>query len=525
MRFHSKSRACFVRGVVLLYVAVMQMKNILERIEKFKDSSHVAVIDGDVHLTYKDLIRNAKTIGSSLRTASRRNTPMAVMLEKSAACLEAMLGIVYSGHWYVVIDDKMPAERVAKIFEGLAPTALITDAAHREKADALGVPVFDIDELKAGEIDSEGLRHVRAKQIDTDVLYALYTSGSTGMPKGAVLSHRNVLNYIDWVIDTFHITDKTIYGSQTPFYFSMSVTDVYSTLFTGATIVLLPKKYFAFPKLLVELMNETHVNTIYWVPSALGFFMRLNVLEFMDVPDLKRVMFAGEAMPCKYLNYWMDHRPDIKYANLYGPTETTDICTYYKVDRRFANDESLPIGRHCDNCDVFILDDNNNEITGPDVQGELCVRGGFLAYGYYNNPEKTAAAFMQNPLNTAFPEMMYRTGDLVKYNERGEIIYITRKDYQIKHMGYRIELGEIETAVYGLDAIKACVVVYDDAKDKIVLIYQGKMSDKDITDGLKDKLPNYMMPNIYIRTRNMPMNQNGKIDRKYLKENYGGMMK
>ena len=203
--------------------------------------------------------------------------------------------------------------------------------------------------------------------------------------------------------------------------------------------------------------------------------------------------------------------------------ETTDICTYYKVDRKFKNNESLPIGKHCDNCDVFILDDQNKEITEIDKQGELCARGGFLAAGYYNNPEKTQAAFMQNPLNTFYPEIMYRTGDLVKYNDRGELIYITRKDYQIKHMGYRIELGEIETAVYGLDAIKSCVVIFDDEKDKIVLVYQGKISDKEIIDGLKDKVPHYMLPNVMKKVRNMPMNQNGKIDRKYLKTNYGGL--
>lgn len=499
------------------------MKNILQKIEKFKDLNKVVISDETTELTYSQLITNAQRIGSALLNVSKRNTPIAVMLPKSTACLYSFLGVVYSGHFYVVIDDQMPLERIEKIFSGLNPVALITNKDYQEKAESLNVPVYYLEDIFDTEINEVGLQQIRDLSIDTDPLYALYTSGSTGMPKGALLTHRNVLNYIDWVIETFDINENTVFGSQTPFYFSMSVTDIFSTLFTGATLHIMPKKFFAFPVKLVELMNTKKVNTIYWVPSALGIFANMKVLDYVELPDLKKVMFAGEAMPTKHLNYWMDKRPDIEYANLYGPTETTDICTYYKVDRKFKNDESLPIGKHCDNCDVFILDDQNKEITEIDKQGELCARGGFLAAGYYNNPEKTQAAFMQNPLNTFYPEIMYRTGDLVKYNDRGELIYITRKDYQIKHMGYRIELGEIETAVYGLDAIKSCVVIFDDEKDKIVLVYQGKISDKEIIDGLKDKVPHYMLPNVMKKVRNMPMNQNGKIDRKYLKTNYGGL--
>ncbi len=500
------------------------MKNILEFIEQHQSETKIAVSDENHEMSYKELIHKARSIGSALLDFKERKKPIAVMLPKSALSVAAFLGVVYSGNFYVVIDDQMPVERILKIFETLDPLCVITSKDYEEKGKQLGKSLLFVEDLLNRDIDEQGLQKIRDLSIDTDALYALFTSGSTGTPKGALLTHRNVIAYISWVINTFSIDEQSVFGSQTPFYFSMSVTDLFSTLFSGATLHILPKTLFTFPVKLVEYMNEKKVNTIYWVPSALGLFSNMKVLDYVSLTDLKKILFAGEAMPTKYLNYWMDKMPDVFFANLYGPTETTDICTYYVVDRRFSNDESLPIGRHCDNCDVFILDEHDHLVDQIDMVGELCVRGSFLAAGYYNNPEKTKEAFMLNPINTHYPEIIYRTGDLVKYNDRGELIYITRKDFQIKHMGYRIELGEIETAAYGVEAIKSCVVIYDENEDKIVLIYQGKVKDEEIYDGMKAKVPHYMLPNVMVKVRNMPINQNGKIDRKYLKANYKEML-
>ena len=347
---------------------------------------------------------------------------------------------------------------------------------------------------------------MRDRQIDTDPLYALYTSGSTGVPKGAVLNHRNVIAYSKWSADTFNIDENTVFGNQTPFYFSMSVTDIYSTLRTGATLVIIPKAFFAFPIKLVEFLNENKVNTIYWVPSAISIVANLKLFKFAKPEYLKTVLFAGEVMPTKQLNYWINNLDkDILYANLYGPTETTDICTYYVVDRPFRDDEPLPIGRHCDNCDVVIVNEKGEEAKVGE-EGELFVRGSFLSAGYYNNPEKTAAAFVQNPLNKAYPETVYKTGDLVKMNEKGEILYICRRDYQIKHMGYRIELGEIEAAASAVDGMKESVCVYDEKNDKIVLIYSAaKTNDEKVLAQLKTKLTDYYGENY----RNYQRNQTG----------------
>lgn len=500
------------------------MKNILEYLELSaqKYYTKIAFTDENNSITYGECVERSKKVGTQLLELNSMRQPVAVLLDKNVESLTSFFGVVYSGNFYVVIDSFMPKDRIEKIFETLKPIAMISDYAHQELAQSLHHKVYYYEDLLNVDIDEESLKQVRNRMIDTDPLYALFTSGSTGMPKGAVVSHRNVINYALWYKETFDINEETKFGSQTPFYFSMSVSDVYSTIIAGATLHIIPKKLFSFPIKLIEYMNEKQVNTIYWVPSALCIVANLKVLNYADLEYVNKVLFAGEVMPTKQLNYWMDKLPNAMFANLFGPTETTDICTYYIVDRKFNDDEVLPIGKACNNCDVFLLDENDEEVL-DDREGELCVRGSFLALGYYNNDEKTREAFVQNPLNKAYPEMIYRTGDLVKYNENGELIYITRKDFQIKHMGYRIELGEIEAAVNSLEKIQSCAVIFDDRKDKIVLIYTGKIDDKGIMEGISNKIPHYMYPNVIVKVKMMPYNQNGKIDRKWLNGHYEEM--
>lgn len=499
------------------------IKSILQLLEisASKYPNKIAFADTSKEVTYQEFLKTSKKIGSALTNLQQINAPIAIYIDKNVKCLEAMMGTLYSGNFYTILDTASPKERLNNIIETLEPIAIITDQKNLEKAKQLESStqtIYIYEELIEEEINESLLKEINQKMIDTDPMYILFTSGSTGVPKGTVISHKSVLAYIHWVKEAFDINENTIFGSQTPFYFSMSVTDIFTTILTGATFYIIPKMYFSFPVKLLEFLNEKKINTIYWVPSALSIVANLKALDEVKLPYLQKVLFAGEVMPTKQLNIWIEHLPNVLFANLYGPTETTDICTYYVVDRKFENSESLPIGKHCDNCNVMIINEEG-KLAKQGEEGELCVRGSFLAQGYYYNPVQTQKVFVQNPLNQAYPEIIYKTGDIVKENEKGEIIYLSRKDFQIKHMGYRIELGEIETAINAIEGIILCACVYDTVNSKIVLFYQGnKLDKKELLEQAKQRLPNYMCPNEIICLDKMPYNANGKIDRKKLKE-------
>lgn len=498
------------------------MKNILEMLEysaeRFPDK--LIFRDENSDMTYSEFLNTAKSIGTFIARYGIINKPIAVIAERSVKNLAAMFGVLYSGNFYTVIDSEMPPERVKAIFNTLKPTAVVVTKACLsllKKLDFNGKAV-NYEIAKDCPAESNLLGKIRENMIDSDPAYVLFTSGSTGVPKGAVVSHRAVLTYVKWYADTFKIDESTVFGSQTPFYFSMSVSDVFSCVFAGGELNIIPKALFSFPMKLIEFLNTRRVNTIYWVPSALCIIANWRALDYGELKYVKKVLFAGEVMPVKQLNYWISKLEGAMFANLFGPTETTDICTYYIVDRKFEDGETLPIGRACDNCDVFVVKEDGTEAKSCE-EGELYARGSFLAMGYYNNPEKTAAAFVQNPLNTAYPETVYKTGDLVKYNEKGELVYISRIDFQIKHMGYRIELGEIEAAANALGYVTACAAVYDSDRDKIILAYEGKKRESaEILSDLRLRLPEYMTPQIVKRIKAMPHNANGKVDRKKILE-------
>ena len=505
------------------------MKNVLQMLEKsaYEMPERIAFSDEKGTVTYFDVVSLSKSIGTLLAQSGKRNQAVAVLMDKSKEMLVSFFGIIYSGNFYIPIDVEMPNDRIAKIFSTVQPFAVITDSEYMEKAISLSSEknnswnIYDYNKAAQTGKDETVLETIRSKMIDTDPVYALFTSGSTGIPKGVICCHRSVIDYADWLVETFHFNYNTVFGNQTPFYFSMSVLDIYATIRSGAELHIIPKKLFAFPAKLLEHLNEAGINTIYWVPTALCIVANMRVLDKIELPYLKTILFAGESMPTKQLNIWRKYLPDALYANLFGPTEITDIGIYYIVDREFSDDEPLPIGKECDNVDAMIL---NLEGTGPvpeGEKGELCIRGSFLAMGYYDNPEKTAEVFIQNPLNTHYPETIYRTGDLVSINERGEIMYHGRKDFQIKHKGNRIELGEIENAAIAVPGIEMCACVYDTEREKIVLIYQGAdVTNQLIRDTMKQKVPSYMLPNVIMQIQSMPKNQNGKIDRKELKAYY-----
>lgn len=503
------------------------MKNVLEYFEETtkKFPNKVGFTDSGRKSTFSETMQNAKSIASSL-TAFGTKKAVAVVIDKNCNCIDAMFGALYAGDYYIVVDVHSPQDRIENILSTLGSAVIITDSASLDVANAVkgdnSVVLYE-DAVKT-PIDENALCAVRSAMIDMDTAYILFTSGSTGVPKGTVISHRALISYINWVTEEFGFDETTSFGSQTPLYFSMSVTDFYSTIKCGCTYNIIPKANFSFPLNLIAYLDEHEINTIYWVPTAISILSNWKAFDVAKPKYLKTVLFAGEVMPTKQLNYWIKSLDGVKFANLFGPTETTDICTFYVVDREFSNDESLPIGKHCDNCNVFIVTDDGKE-AAPGEEGELYVRSTFMADGYYKNPEKTAEAFVQNPLNNCYPERVYKTGDIVKYNDFGELIYISRKDFQIKRMGYRIELGEIEAGANSVDKVKACACIYDKDVDCLALVYEGKVKDPSIIfEAVKNKVPSYMMPDKFLRIKEMPKNANGKIDRKALQTIYKDLM-
>jgi amino acid adenylation domain-containing protein len=417
----------------------------------------------------------------------------------------------------------MPEARIRLIIEVLNPIAAITVTARDAQVlqtIGFGGAVIDFQEAVAHESDLVLLADIRSRVIDTDPLYAIFTSGSTGIPKGVVVSHRGVIDLVEWLVGRFGFNETDALGNQTPFYFDGSVKDIYICLKTGATLNVIGRKYFTFPKLLIQLLNERGITTILWATSAIVLVGNSHILDDNVPRGLKRVFFAGEAMPAKQLKVWMSKLPTTQFVNLYGPTEITVDCTYYIVDRDFGDDEYIPIGHPCENMQVLVFNEDNR-LVGLDEPGELCVRGTGVALGYYNNKEKTREAFVQNPLHDLYDDKIYRTGDIVKYNSRGELEFVSRKDFQIKHNGNRIELGEIEVAVNALDGVTGAACIFDSEQDKIVLYYTTASGNElDIINLVKDRLPKYMYPNMVIRLDAMPHNMNGKIDRIALKQQY-----
>jgi len=484
-------------------------------------ADRTALVDEWERYTYKEYHDKAVGIADAIvSTGLGSKKPVVVYLNKSIKVLASFMGIAYTGNFYSPIDIDMPAQRVNRILEVLEPKVVITTKELKEefsKFDYKGAYLIYEDICPLTK--SDAVEEATSKIIDTDLLYVLFTSGSTGMPKGVCITHRGVIDYTDWVTETFDITSEDSFGNQAPFYFDNSILDIYSAMKMGATLYIIPKILFPQPVRLLEYLKENRINTIFWVPSALMVVSKLKAFRNVDLTDtLKRVLFCGEVMPNKQLNIWRKYLPDALYANLYGPTEITDACTYYIVDREFQDDESLPIGIPMKNTEIMVLDDENRLVTEPGVVGELCVRGTGVATGYYKNPEKTAQAFVQNPLNDAYEEKIYRTGDLVEYNEYRELIYLSRKDFQIKHMGHRIELGEIETAVSSLPDVTMNCCLYDEKHSKIVLFLDKNMTKDEVNGALANMVPEYMLPGKVIFMEVMPLNANGKIDRVALKE-------
>ena len=495
------------------------MKNILEYLERSAKSypNKIAFADKDKEITYEELVKASKSIGSQLANQFSPRTPIPVFMEKSVDTICLFFGIVYAGCFYVMLDTKQPKSRLEHILKTLNVDTIISSENYDRDLNKLSFEgnVILLEELY-GKTDDLQLQRIAAQALDIDPLYGIFTSGSTGVPKGVIVAHRSVIDFIDVFAETFGITSQDVIGNQAPWDFDVSVKDIYSTISTGATMQIIPKQYFSFPLKLIDFMCERGVTTIIWAVSAMCIISTLKGFEYKVPTKLKKVMFSGEIMPVKQLNVWKQYLPDAMYVNLYGPTEITCNCTYHIITEDYQPGDVIPIGNPFPNEHVFLLDDENHEVHTPGMKGELCVSGTAVTLGYFNNPEQTKKAFVQNPLNPYYMETIYRTGDLAYYNEDGLLCFATRKDFQIKHMGHRIELGEIESTLESLQEIKRACCIFEN--NKIHAFYDGAIDKKEIVRGIKKTLPVFMVPNVFQQVDQFPITKNGKIDRNELKK-------
>ncbi len=332
-----------------------------------------------------------------------------------------------------------------------------------------------------------------------------------------MVSHRSVANMARRFSEVFDIRGDTVFGNQAPFDFDVSVKDIYLALRNAASTHILPRKVFTFTPQLMEILNRRKINTLVWAVSAMKIVCALGTFPDYRPEHVRLVMFSGEVLPVKVLNEWRENLPGAQFVNLYGPTEITCNCAYYKVDRNFVPGERIPIGQAFNNTEIMLLD-ADDLVTEPNKTGELCVRGVSLAHGYYNNPEETAKVFVQNPLHHAYPELIYRTGDICLYNDRGELEFMGRRDSQVKYMGHRVELGEIEAAAQAVPLVQSACCLFDEARERIVLFYQSaQQDDGGLIRALKQVLPKYMVPGKLRYYKELPLNRTGKVDRALLR--------
>lgn len=487
-----------------------------ETIKTHADKTAFAGENGS--MTFGSIYEQARRIGSFLAEKEVRRKPVIVYMQKSPEEITAFLGVLYAGGYYVPVDKEMPEERRKNIFRMMPDAWCICEKDTKETGHVLEYQRLCRAEEKPGLLTA-----IKEQHVDTDPAYTVFTSGSTGVPKGVVANHRSVIDYIEQLSEILHISGDTVFGNQAPFYVDACLKEIYPTLKYGAKTVLIPRKKFRFPVELVNFLNEQKINTICWVTPALTMISALNTFEAVKPGYLRTIAFGSEVFQTAQFRIWAENVP-AEYINLYGPTECTGMSAYYRVSREIREDEVIPIGRAFPNTGIFLLGEKENGeyLISPEneeEQGEIIIRGTCVTMGYYADQEKSSTVFVQNPLQKHYPEMVYRTGDIGRY-QNGELVFVSRKDNQIKHMGHRIELGEIETVTGRIENVFSCACIYSEKDRKIVLYYTGLLQPGELKKKLKEKLPSYMLPSGIYRLEELPLTLNGKTDRKRLKELY-----
>ena len=500
---------------------------------------HMAIVDGGRSTTYAELDRWSNQVAHLLiERGVRRGDRVGFYLDKSLESIVAIYGILKAGGAYVPFDPQAPVARLAYIAANAGASCLLTGAERSGQWGGLiehGAPLTSIVVLNSEEERSPGLPGVAVltasdvaaqsderPQVDVihlDLAYILYTSGSTGHPKGVMLSHLNALTFVDWAVEAFDVGPDDRLSSHAPLHFDLSIFDLFAAVRTGATVVLVPPETSVFPLEVARFIDDNRITIWYSVPSILSLITQRGNLEGGEFPSLKTILFAGEVFPTKYLRRLMELLPHVRFANLYGPTET-NVCTYYDVPQLSADEtKPIPIGRAITNVEVFAVSEEG-QIASPGDTGELWVRGSTVTRGYWGDEAKTAAALVTDPFSP-LRDPVYKTGDLVSQQPDGTFRLLGRRDHQIKSRGYRIELGDVETALYAHPEVDECAVVAipDETVTNLIKAYvvpRGELSQSDLVRFCAERIPRYMIPDRFEFVSVLPKTSTGKIDRQAL---------
>lgn len=481
-------------------------ENILDYLEcgivSEEDYNNILFVDGDKRISCATFWSMVADVAQELYDKKIAGEAIAVMAYHTVDTIVRFLGILASGNYYIPVNPDIKKDKLDAIMKASGAKLL-----------------FDSDEeLPCTCYEAGKLRELfcvfRNNTGENTPMYIVFTSGSTGEPKGIVKSGQSMVSFLDAYIKEFDFDKNTCLGNQTPFFFDASAKDIYTCIKTGCTMHILDSKLFVMPMSLGEYIRDNNINTLQWVPSALCMLSKLKVLEKVDMSCVKKVMFVGEVFPAKQLRLWMEALPGASFINLYGSSELAGICCFYRVNN-VGEYDSVPIGYPLSNSRIYLIGDGRL-IQEKGVTGELFVSGPALADGYIGNAEKTDETFVDTPLKELPEGRYYRSKDLARYGDAGELIFVSRSDYQIKHMGHRIELGEIETVATDCGGIEKCCVIYN--ASKLILFYEGEAKKADIIMYLRDKLVAYMLPNKVINIEKIPVNANGKTDRNKLLE-------
>ncbi len=495
------------------------MKNILQYLEATaaENPKRNALCEEGCCLTFEQLLTQSQIGGSTLAHMGLRKTPIVVFMRKSVQMVAAFFAVIYAGCCYVPMEESIPPHRRKLILDKLGNCPVICDETTQAIAEEYTSNLIPYARLTEGQIDSNLLASIRAVQIDTDPTYIVFTSGSTGTPKGVTGCHRAVIDYAEQLCSVIGTDRTSVFGMQVPLYVDACLKELLGVIKCGAEAWLMPQSLFTSPIRTVEYLNAHKINTICWVASAMTLVSGLGAFDECKPEHLKTICFGSEVFPVKQLRMWREACPDARFFNLYGPTEVTGMSFHYEVCRDFEDTEAIPVGKPFDNTGFFLLNDDNTETMLGQI-GEICLRGTPLTLGYYDDPDRTAAAFCQNPLHDHYPERIYRTGDLGYVNSDGDLVFVSRKDFQIKNMGHRIELGEIEAFAISLHGVENACCLWQAEEKKLHLFYMGNTSERDLQAQMRSGLPRYMMPRKVRKLETLPLLPNGKIDRNALKE-------